>query len=178
LNAEAQRLIEVLPYDPNWPQEFEDAASQLKSIFQKLAIKIHHIGSTAVPHLASKPIIDILPEVSDIAKVDSLNEELATFGYQAMGEYGVPGRRYFRRLENEKHLVLLHCYQAGNSEIRRHLAFRDYLISHPDVANQYAQLKISLVRKFPNDSEAYLQGKQSWIQAEEKSALAWQFNDK
>jgi len=174
LNAAPQRLIEVLPYDPIWPQDFEDAASQLKSIFQELAIKIHHIGSTAVPHLAAKPIIDILPEVNDIAKVDFLNEELAACGYQALGEYGLPGRRYFRRLEKEKHLVHLHCYQTRNSEIRRHLAFRDYLMSHPDVANQYAQLKISLVRKFPNDSEAYHQGKQSWIQAAEKIALKWQ----
>ena len=171
MNADPQRFIKVLPYDPNWPEEFKDAASQLKLIFQELLLEIHHIGSTAVPHLAAKPIIDMLPEVMDISKVDALNEKFDALGYEVLGEYGLPGRRYFRMLDNEKHYVHLHCYEVGNSEIRRHLAFRDYLRSHSDVANQYAQLKISLARKFPNDAEAYQQGKQAWIQAAEKIAL-------
>ena len=156
-----QRFVEVLPYDPNWPQDFEAAADQLKLIFQELLIEIHHIGSTTVPHLAAKPIIVLLPVVGDISKVDRLNPKFAEKAYDVLGEYGLPGRRYFRKLENEKHFVHIHCYQEGNSEILRHLAFRDYLSSHSDVANQYAKLKISLARQFPNDSEAYQQGKQA-----------------
>jgi len=161
----------VLPYDPKWPNQFEEAASQLKLIFQELLLEIHHIGSTAVPHMVAKPIIDVLPELSVISKVDALNEKFSALGYEALGEYGFPGRRYFCMLENEKQFVYVHCYQAGNSEIRRHLAFRDYLRNHADVANQYAQLKISLARKFPNDSDAYQQGKQAWIQVAEKIVL-------
>jgi len=168
----------VLPYDPKWPHQFEVAASQLKSIFQGSLLKIHHIGSTAVPHLAAKPIIDILPEVSKISSVDALNETFAALGYQALGEYGLPGRRYFRKLENKKHFVHVHTYQIGNLEIIRHLAFRDYLRSHADVANQYAKLKISLARKFPSDFEAYQQGKQAWIEAAEKIAIKWQSKNK
>jgi GrpB-like predicted nucleotidyltransferase (UPF0157 family) len=94
-------------------------------------------------------------------------------GYDAKGEYGLPGRRYFRKIEGSRHLVHLHCYQSGNPEIIRHLAFRDYLRAHPDVANEYAELKLKLVETHPNSLNDYMDGKDVFVKRVEKLALEW-----
>jgi GrpB-like predicted nucleotidyltransferase (UPF0157 family) len=141
-----------------------------------LLVAIHHVGSTAIPRLAAKPIIDMLPEVSDISKVDALNPLMEEQGYEAMGEYGLPGRRYFRRLEGQRHLVQLHTYESGDPEILRHLSFRDYIRAHPKISAEYAGLKISLAQQFSHSSQDYQDGKQAWIQATEQAALKWQMS--
>ncbi len=173
MNPAPQRNIEVVAYDPSWPQQFEREWTALQSIFGDLLIAIHHIGSTAIQGMAAKPIIDMLPEVRDITQLDALNPQLEALGYEAMGEYGLPGRRYFRKLEGQRHLVHLHAFQRDDPEITRHLAFRDYLRTHPEIAAEYATLKISLAQQFPHSSEDYQDSKHAWIQATEKDALEW-----
>lgn len=171
--AEPQRLVEIVEYDPNWPKQFEQEAIELKKGFGNNLIAIHHVGSTAVRGLAAKPIIDMLPVVHDIAAVDELNPQMGKLGYGAFGEYGLPGRRYFRKLEGHRHLFHLHTYKSDNPEILRHLVFRDYLRAHPKIASEYGALKIELAQKFKHDPEAYQEGKHDWIQKMEKQALQW-----
>ena len=142
-----KQIIEVVPYDARWPNQFEENASQIQPIFSDNFVAIHHIGSTSVPGLAAKPTIDILLEVKDIELVDKCNDPMGMLGYEAWGEYNIPGRRFFVKSEdNRTHHV--HTFQVGSSEIARHLFFRDYLKSHPDEAKEYANLKIKLAHQF------------------------------
>ena len=87
------RNIVVVPYDPQWQVLFEQEAEKIRSVLGDLLIEIHHIGSTSVPGLAAKPVIDMLPIVRDIALVDGLNPQFEAIGYEPMGENGITGRR-------------------------------------------------------------------------------------
>lgn len=177
--SQQQRPVEVLPYDPNWPRLFDEEVALLAPIFQAGGVSDvvwSHIGSTSVPGLVAKPIIDMLPEVPDIEQLDALNSQMERLDYQPMGEYGLPGRRYFRKLDGERHLIHLHCYQTGNPEITRHLAFRDYLRAHPDVAKQYADIKVAIAAKYPHSLAKYQSGKDTYVEEVERIALEWHGN--
>jgi len=167
------RKVEVVPYNPAWPFLFEAEAELLSVIFGAELVHIHHIGSTSIPGLQAKPIIDMLAEVRDIEKIDSLNSDMIAVGYTPKGEYGIPGRRYFFKGSEEKHSHHLHAFQSGNTEVARHLLFRDYLRSHQQEVRQYASLKVSLAARFPGDIEAYMQGKDAFIKETDRLAALW-----
>ncbi len=173
LGGNRARKIEVVPYDPAWPDLYRVAASQLAEVFVSQLVAIYHIGSTAVPGLAAKPVIDILPVVKEIAQVDTYNPALLALGYEPRGEYGLPGRRYFVKRRGSVHHLHVHVYQREHPEIERYLSFRDYLIAHPAVAQQYSQLKAQLAQRFPNDSVRYTEGKSDFIRATDEAAQRW-----
>jgi GrpB-like predicted nucleotidyltransferase (UPF0157 family) len=167
------RNIQVVAYDPAWPAAFQQEAAQLEQIFGEEMVAIHHIGSTAVPGLSAKPVIDMLPLVRDLARVDLFNAAMAEDGYLAWGEYGIPGRRFFTKGGDERRSHNVHIFEAGNPEVARHLDFRDYLRTHPAVAQQYAELKFPLARQFPDDIAAYNLGKEAFIREMEQRAREW-----
>ncbi len=159
-------------YNEKWPFLFKEEAEKLKLLFGSEIVEIHHIGSTAVPGLKAKPIIDMLPVVKNIELVDSYNEEMKKFGYEPKGENGLPGRRYFKKGgDNRSHHV--HIYQIGHPDITRHLAFRDYLREHPVEKEQYGALKTTLAKQFPYDIDSYIKGKDSLVKDIETKALKW-----
>jgi GrpB-like predicted nucleotidyltransferase (UPF0157 family) len=98
---------------------------------------------------------------------------MAALGYRAWGEFGLPGRRFFTKDESGTRTHNVHVYGAGNPEIERHLAFRDYMISHPEQARAYGLLKRELARRFPTDFESYMDGKDAFVKERERRALAW-----
>lgn len=163
----------VTKYNENWNRMFENEAQKIKVIFGAELIDIHHIGSTSVPGLQAKPIIDMMPVVKDITRIDSFNEQMKELGYECMGEFGMEGRRYFRKGgDHRTHHV--HTFQFDNTEdIHRHLAVRDYLRIHSDIATRYGSLKESLARQYPDDIEAYMDGKDSFVKNLEKEAIDW-----
>jgi len=167
------RQIQVVPYDPMWPARFRAEALRLRSLLGDNAVAFHHIGSTAIPEIMSKPIIDILVEVRDLAGVDALDEKMKRHGYLPKGEFGIPGRRYFRKGTDTQHTHHVHIFQTGDPHIERHIIFRDYLRAHPDEAQAYSRLKEELARKFPEDAEGYMDGKEGFIQEIEKKAKIW-----
>lgn len=167
------RKVEVVPYNPGWPRMFEDEADRLRPVLESKLLRLHHIGSTSVPGLAAKPIIDILAEVEDITKLDNLNEHMIAAGYTPKGEFGISGRRYFFKGNDERHTVHIHAFEVGHTEIRRHLLFRDYLRAQPDTAKRYAERKRSLAEHFPYDVEGYTDGKDDFIHEVDRLALAW-----
>ncbi|AGK54466.1 GrpB family protein [Bacillus sp. 1NLA3E] len=137
------RKVEVCSYNEKWAQMFMEEAEKLNHIFRNEIVDIHHIGSTSVLGLKAKPTIDIMPVVNDINNVDKYNLEMQEIGYEPKGENGIPGRRYFQKGgDNRSHHV--HIYQIGSYEIKRHLAFRDYLKSHTDEIKNYGELKEKL----------------------------------
>jgi len=153
------RLIQVLPYNPHWPIDFQQEAANLIQALGDNCITIHHIGSTSVPGLAAKPIIDIIPVVRDIAKV--ADKALIALGYVPRGEMGMPFRGFYNKGEPRTHH--LHIWEDGNPEIEKHLLFRDYLRAHPDYAARYADLKLKLAAEFSQDRKNYTEAKDALI---------------
>ncbi|MGG3837858.1 GrpB family protein [Paenibacillus thiaminolyticus] len=168
--------VMVTEYNEKWDHMFREEAQKIEEIFADELLDIHHIGSTSVPGLKAKPIIDMMPVVKDIEKMDSYNEKMEGLGYECMGEFGMTGRRYFRKGgDNRTHQV--HVFQADNKEdIQRHLAVRDYLRTHPEAVKQYGDLKEKLANQFPKDIEAYMDGKDAFVKELEKRALHWYMN--
>ncbi|NLP43909.1 MAG: GrpB family protein [Peptococcaceae bacterium] len=168
--------VEVVEYDKQWPILFKEEAQKIKRILGKELIDIYHIGSTAVENLKAKPIIDIMPVVKDITKVDNYNSEFEKLGYEPKGEFGITGRRYFRKgLILRTHQV--HIFEISNSkDIARHLAVRDYLRIHPRDAYEYGELKSKLAALYPLDIEAYCAGKDAFVKELERKALKWYLN--
>lgn len=167
------KLIEVVAHRPEWVAMFNDEAAKLRAVFGAQALAIHHIGSTSVPGLKAKPILDFLLEVDDIEQVDRFNVPMQKLGYEGMGENGLPRRRYFRKYNGDKHTHHIHTWQHEDIEIDRHLAFRDFLIAHPDRAAAYGELKSALVARFGGEREQYFAGKDSFCKETEQMALVW-----
>jgi len=166
--------VRVVPYDPNWPSAFADEAVRLADAMGEVAEAVHHIGSTSIPGIFAKPIIDILVEASDLALVDQLQEAMELIGYEALGEFGIPGRRYFRRTAPDgTRTHHLHVFERGSDGAVRHLVFRDYLIAHPEFAHRYSDLKRELAKAHPDDMELYMDGKDEFIKAKQRAALEW-----
>jgi GrpB-like predicted nucleotidyltransferase (UPF0157 family) len=166
--------LTIEPHRDSWSQDFAFEAAQIRAALGPALTTLHHIGSTAVPEIHAKPVIDMLAEVPSLAAVDFLRGEMERLGYEAMGEFGIPGRRYFRKNDllgvRTHHL---HAFIAGSPHATRHLAFRDYLRCHPDVARNYDALKRQLVASCGGDIEVYIDGKDTFVQRVEREAVAW-----
>ncbi len=170
------RKVEVTPYNPLWRELYQKEAEALQEIFKDEDAVFHHIGSTAVPGLSAKPIIDILGEVKDIHRVDGLNEALSARGYLVKGENGIAGRRFFIKGAESERTHHVHIFQKGNPEIAKHLNFRDYLLNHPQEVTAYGKLKESLAARHPADIEAYIEGKTALVEELTQKAMNWKMN--
>jgi GrpB-like predicted nucleotidyltransferase (UPF0157 family) len=167
------RKVEVVAPRPEWVGLFAAESEHLRGIFGREVVAIHHIGSTAIQGIYAKPVIDILLVVKDIRKVDDFNRGMIDLGYEPMGEFGIPGRRFFRREVAGIRTHHVHTFQAGDAQIDRHLNFRDYMNSHPQEAKAYSQLKQSLALQFPADIEGYMDGKDAFIKDIDRQAAIW-----
>lgn len=163
--------IYMVPHDPQWRLLFQREAEQITAALGSDIVAVHHIGSTAIPNIYAKPVIDLLLVVQDHSALDEKQAMIEAMGYAALGEFGIPGRRYFRR-DNEfgDRTHQIHAFENGSPQITRHLAFRDYLINNPDAAQEYSDLKRELAAKYPDDIEAYMDGKDEFIQEIDRRA--------
>ena len=167
------RRVWVTAYDPAWEAQAAQEARRVQAALGENCPVVYHIGSTSVPGLAAKPIIDIMPVVRSLGAVDGSRAALESLGYEYLGEFGIPGRRYMRKGGDERtHQV--HVFAQGDTvNITRHLAFRDFLRAHPDVCAEYAALKRELAARYPYDIDAYCEGKEAFVRRFEAAALAW-----
>jgi GrpB-like predicted nucleotidyltransferase (UPF0157 family) len=168
------RKVEVLPHDPLWRDAFEAEAKHIAAALGENVVAVHHVGSTAIPNIYAKPVVDLLVEVGDIAEVDGRSSAMESLGYEVMGEYGIPGRRYFRKDNYEgirTHHV--HAFKVGSVEVARHIAFRDYMIAHPEDAQRYSELKRKLAEEHPQSMDAYMDGKDDFIKEMDRRAARW-----
>lgn len=166
-------LYTFTDYSPEWPAQFRREAARLKTLMGDELVAVHHIGSTSVPGLAAKPIIDLMPLARDIARIDALSPVLEEAGYRAWGEYGLPGRRYFTRDHGAFRSHNVHVYQFDDPDVERHLAFCAYLRHHVQARTEYEALKRETYVRFPADVAAYSAGKDAWIKRVEQLALEW-----
>jgi len=149
--------IRIADYDPDWPRKFErERDLVLRTCGADVFVAFEHIGSTSVPGLAAKPIIDMLPGLRSLDDAPPLISLLASIGYEYVPEFerpnefdeGLPLRRYFRKDENGVRAFHMHMVEAGTEFWLEHLLFRDYLRAHPEAADAYARLKRELAEDF------------------------------
>lgn len=154
--------VRVVPYDPAWESLFAVEAARLRAVVApSLPLMLEHMGSTAVPGLAAKPILDLLGGYPPGAPVAPYISALVRAGYLHRGEQGIPGREFFRR--GEPRAYHLHLVSEGGPVWREQLAFRDALRRDPALRDAYAALKLDLARRFPRDRESYIDGKGAFV---------------
>lgn len=164
--------ITVVNYDPEWPSKYVRERDYITEILKDNCISIYHIGSTSVPGLAAKPIIDIMAVVRSLEEVDTVADKFAEIGYEYPGEFGIKGRRYLRKGGDER-THQIHIFQADDwNNIGRHLAFRDYMRTHEKERDEYAKIKKNLAQEFHYDIDGYCDGKENFVREAEKRALA------
>ncbi|KAF0196064.1 MAG: hypothetical protein FD169_1130 [Bacillota bacterium] len=151
----------IVDYDPAWPGLFNTLKSSVEMSLGEVALSIEHVGSTSVPGLAAKPIIDmdVIVRAEDLGKATAL---LANIGYVHDGDGGIPGRERFRPPTGLPKHHLYVC-AADNPELKHHLQFRDYLRAHPDAAAEYGLLKKHLAAVYGDDREGYSVAKTEFI---------------
>jgi GrpB-like predicted nucleotidyltransferase (UPF0157 family) len=155
-------FLTIQDYDPSWPQRFETLRAGIAAALGEMVSVIEHVGSTAVPGLAAKPIIDIDVVLRSATDLPQVIARLASLGYEHRGNLGVPGREAFRTPPSDWPHHLYVC-PPDSQEYRRHLSFRDHLRSHREDRNAYAGLKRKLGGTCGDDREAYTQGKGGFV---------------
>jgi GrpB-like predicted nucleotidyltransferase (UPF0157 family) len=152
------------PYDPTWSVAFARESRAVVAALGDVVLTIHHIGSTAIPGICAKPVIDILAVVRDLRALDSETSKMEALGYEAMGEFGIAGRRYFRKDDKQaRRTHQIHAFAEGSPQIARHVAFRDFMRAHPAHAADYDALKQKLALLHPENIGAYTDGKDAFI---------------
>ena len=160
----ASRVI-VLPYNEQWKQDFRKIEAELANALGSLALKIEHVGSTSVEGLSAKPIIDIDVVINDTTLLGDVISTLASIGYQHEGNLGIVGREAFK-YDGKEHLQRHHLYVCpkDSPELKRHMAFRDYLRTHPDAVKEYSRIKEEEAKLYPEDIESYIEHKSPFIE--------------
>ena len=157
--------VVVLPYDEAWKKDFEEIKAELMAVLDGLVLSVEHVGSTSVPGLAAKPIIDIDVIIEDTDCFEKVKTALETIGYQHEGDLGIPGREAFK-YHGKEHLRKHHLYVCAkdSDELKRHLSFRDYLRTHPEAVKEYGRIKEEGARLYPNDIDSYIEYKAPFIE--------------
>ena len=173
------RKIEVVDHKSEWITFFEKESAHLAAIFSTQLVEIHHIGSTAIPELKAKPVIDILVVIKNIDMLETFNEPMIQFGYRPRGEClnnpipGTPGRFYFSKDTDGVRTHQVHVCQEGHYDIEDKLAFRDYMKTHPYEAQEYSRLKESLAMENHHDIVGYINGKDEFVKGIISKANVW-----
>jgi len=170
-SAYKDRKYDVVPYDRNWPNEFESAAAKIKTVFNDDATDIQHIGSTAVPGMDGKPVIDILVIVNNIAVADTHRVEMEAIGYTYAGEFVLPGSVLFRKMNGTTVLSNVHIFPQQHPHVQEMLRLRDYLRGNPGEVKDYSQLKQKLYEKYKNDYAQYRKYKDEYMETLKQRAL-------
>ena len=159
------KKIVVEPYSETWEQAFLDIKAEIADALGALAIRIEHVGSTSVRGLSAKPIIDLDVVIQDRSALAAAIAALERIGYRHEGDLGIPGREAFA-YDGKEHLTEHHLYVCpeDSAELMRHIAFRDYLRSHPEAVRAYSRIKEEGARLYPYDREKYTGYKSSFIE--------------
>ena len=164
--------IEIVEYRPEWRVIFEKEKGAILERCRPWVMEVHHIGSTSVPGLAAKPILDIMPVVANPDDGESAVEPMTTLEYRYRGDNGLPGRFYFDKIVDGRTVVHAHMYPQDHFDVRKLVAFRDHLRSHHEAALAYEGLKRELASKFRDDRVSYTDAKGAFINEITAAALA------
>ena len=175
------RIIKIADYDPQWPVTFAALKQVIETTVGDSLLSVEHVGSTLVPGLAAKPIVDLDVVIESNAVLPDIIQPLARLGYNHRGDLGIPGREAFGREDHDvprdgtgrtwPHHYLYVCAQDC-VELKRHLVFRDYLRQNPHEASSYESLKRRLAQQYPSDIDSYIEGKTAFIEGVLQRAMA------
>lgn len=168
--------VQLVPHSQEWADTARLEARRLMAALGATVIRVEHMGSTAIPGIMAKPIIDFIPVVSSLHELDAKRSILEALGYDYLGEFGIPTRRYCRLNDptTGERKFQLHCFAEDSPQIARHLAFRDYLRAHPGIAAEYEAVKQRAAALHPDNVLLYNDAKNDWIKKTEQDALTWQ----
>jgi GrpB-like predicted nucleotidyltransferase (UPF0157 family) len=157
--------IHLEPHNPKWAQLYERERARLAAALGDHVLDLQHVGSTAIPGIRAKPILDIAAAVASFEAAAVCIAPLEALGYTYRGENGIPRRRYFvlRSPDGETTLVHVHMLEIDSARWENHLLFRDYLCTHPQAAQAYQELKEQLMARYRHDRRAYTEGKGAFI---------------
>ena len=164
----------IVDYDPRWPALFEEERARISSAIGHMVAGVHHVGSTSIPGMAAKPILDIAVMLREFQDGERCIGPLESIGYTHRGlNPDIPGDRFFVKghppreggSRGEVRTHFLHMYPLDSPLAQNHLAFRDYLIAQPKLAAEYMQLKFTLADRHPDDRVSYGKGKATFIRA-------------
>ena len=153
----------VVPYDPDWPRQFQREAVVIHATLGELLLEIEHVGSTAVPGIDAKPTIDLIAYAPAFEDGLACVEPLGGLGYEAEGEYGTAGRHYFRRYHDGASTHHLRLYAQDPAHPRHEIVFHDILLAHPDAAREYVTLKYALAERHRRARDTYTEAKTTFI---------------
>lgn len=164
--------IIVVPYNPTWSEKFLKLAVPIRETMGDVALRIDHIGSTAIPEIAAKPVVDIQISVTDFEPFTAICEPLESLGYVWRENNIDKTKRYFREADGNRN-THIHVRKAGSFSEQHNLLFRDYLRANPQDRELYSQLKLELAQKFRNDRSAYVEAKSPLVWEITKRAYEW-----
>jgi GrpB-like predicted nucleotidyltransferase (UPF0157 family) len=169
-----KRPVVLVAHDPAWTIRAAYERMRIVDALGELILAVHHIGSTSIPGIIAKPIVDLMPIVQSLHLLDAQESAVRGLGYEWRGEFGIEGRRFCSLNDTAgKRIVHVHFFARDCSEIEPNLAFRDYLRAHRDEALAYQAEKLRAAALHPDDSTAYTEEKGVWIRACKARALAW-----
>ena len=172
-NVPEQRDVELVPHNPEWSLLADEETKLILDCLSIPVIGIHHIGSTSVPGIKAKPILDFVMEVEDLEDVIQSIDALEDLGYMSRGEYGISGRQFFTKDTHGERSHHLHVFQTGHPDIERHLVFRDFLRANLEAALEYERIKEKLAKRFPKASGSYTEAKSDFILSMDEVARYW-----
>ena len=156
--------MRLVPYRAEWKGLFEEEAARLRSALGEKILRVEHVGSTAVEGMEAKPLIDVMAAVGSLEDARDLLPALEGMGYEHRDDGGVRGRIFLAKGPRSRRTHHLSLTEPTSEHWRRSILFRDYLRSHPEVAESYGELKRELARKYPEDRDSYTAGKDRFIE--------------
>jgi len=163
MGTPGERVV-LAEYDARWPDVFEREAARVRDAVGDVFVTVEHIGSTSVPGLAAKPIVDIMPGVARAEDGERAVEPLLELGYESWGAYGIPGRWLFPLSRDGRRVVNMHVFAVDSWDYERHILFRDHLRRDPAARDAYEQLKRDLAAAHPHDRDTYTDKKTNFIE--------------
>ena len=164
--------VEIVEYRPEWAEIFERERTAILETCSPWVMEVHHVGSTSVPRLAAKPILDIMPVVANPVDGENAVEPMTRLGYRYRGDNGLPGRFYFDKVVDGRTVMHCHMYPQGHSDVRKLVAFRDQLRTDRETAKAYERLKRNLASKYMDDRVSYTDAKGAFVNEITAVALA------
>jgi GrpB-like predicted nucleotidyltransferase (UPF0157 family) len=157
--------IDVVPYSSEWVNAFECESTRIRKLCQNLVGEIEHIGSTSIPGISAKPILDLMLGFASRPDGEKLIKPMLQLQYGYFGEFGIPGRHFFVLEYQGRSVVHAHGFLLNGEDWQRHLFFKRYLINHPEQMRKYEALKLHLAKVYRHDRKSYSNGKAEFIAA-------------
>ena len=179
LDKQKNRPYFFEPYNPKWIVEFNELKEKLSNVFGNIALSIEHVGSTSIPGMLSKPIIDVLITVSNLGELEDEKKKMTEMGYEWGENYIAPETLiFFKEGPNGEKTENIHVVVEGTPKAIQFITTRDYLKMHPDRARAYGDLKTKLKEEYPDDYPAYRNGKKKFLEETERLTKEWLANKK